>query len=307
MLFETSCPLSPIQRIDLVLTSEKNIELWIKRDDLIHPFVSGNKFRKLKYNFLALPALGKNKILTFGGPFSNHIYAMASACHLFGIPCTAIIRGELDLNNPTLKHCITLGMELIPVSREMYRQKENSTVVQDILRTQPGIYVIPEGGSNELALRGVGEIVDEIILQNIVPDYVVVACGTGGTTAGLLSSDKLTAQVLSISVLKNDQMRADVMKWLTPALGGRLTMVDGYRFGGYALWDENLMGFIKDFEAQTKISLDHVYNGKAMYGLLEMIKNDYFPSGSKILYLHTGGLQGEIGRKYMEDKKSGLK
>lgn len=304
MLFDHKKPLSPLEKLHLPHIQDKGVELWIKRDDLLHEFVSGNKFRKLKYNLIGLNTLGKKQVLTFGGPFSNHIYALASACALYQIPCTAIIRGEIDEENPTLQHCLNLGMKLISVSRSDYSLKTASLTVQNYLKQFPDTYVIPEGGSNQLALQGVAEIVDEIQETGLNPDYYALASGTGGTTAGILTAHLTDAKVLSFVVLKNIDLFPEIIKWLHPTQQERLILKEDYHFGGYAKWNSQLITFSETFKSETGIALDHVYNAKAMFGLLDMIQKDYFPKKSKIVYIHTGGLQGEAGRLYLSYKKN---
>lgn len=242
-------------------------------------------------------------IISFGGAFSNHIHATAAACHIEGFSSVGIIRGEIDPNNPTLKFCSEAGMILEPVPRNEYRKKLSSDIVQEIIEKYPDAIVIPEGGTNEYALIGVAQIVDEISLQSgIHPDYLALACGTGGTTAGILSSDKLQSHVISFSALKSDHLRSGINQLTKGKNSDLLTVNTDYHFGGYARWDDTLLTFINEFESETGIPLDHVYNGKAMYGLLDLIRNNYFQSGTKIIYIHTGGLQGKAGLSYMLSK-----
>lgn len=299
MYIDTMLP-SPVQKIETQLTIDKAVRLYIKRDDLIHPKVSGNKYRKLKYNLSEIRKEGKKQVITFGGAFSNHIHAVATACYYEGLTAIGIIRGELDEHNPTLKYCKNVGMELIPVSRSAYRDKENSPEIQQILARYPNAIVIPEGGTNDLALNGVADIIDEIRSQDFPnPDYIVLASGTGGTTAGLLRSDNLHSKVLSFSTLNSKHLKNEILQLVKGKNADKLEVNTEYHFGGYAKWTEGLLRFIDDFERETLVPLDHVYNGKAMYGLMDLIQKDYFPRGTKILYLHTGGLQGKDGLSYM--------
>ena len=299
MYIDTMLP-SPVQKIETQLTIDKAVRLYIKRDDLIHPKVSGNKYRKLKYNLSEIRKEGKKQVITFGGAFSNHIHAVATACYYEGLTAIGIIRGELDEHNPTLKYCKNVGMELIPVSRSAYRDKENSPEIQQILARYPNAIVIPEGGTNDLALNGVAHIIEEIRSQDFPnPDYIVLASGTGGTTAGLLRSDNLHSKVLSFSTLNSKHLKNEILQLVKGKNADKLEVNTEYHFGGYAKWTEGLLRFIDDFERETLVPLDHVYNGKAMYGLMDLIQKDYFPRGTKILYLHTGGLQGKDGLSYM--------
>ena len=294
---------SPIQKITTRLTKQKDINLFVKRDDLIHDKVSGNKYRKLKYNLTKIKSEGKDHVISFGGAFSNHIHALASACYYENMYTIGIIRGELDLENPTLKYCKSLGMTLIPVSREVYRQKEEAPEIQEIISQYPNAVVIPEGGTNHLALYGVKEIIDEINMEEIpAPDYIVLAAGTGGTTAGLLSSDNLTCKVLSFSALNSDHLEGEILSFVNDKNSDKLEVNTDYHFGGYAKWNQELLDFIEKFENETNIPLDHVYNGKAMYGLMDLIEKEYFKPGTNIMYLHTGGLQGKDGLAYIQSK-----
>lgn len=294
---------SPLQSVSHGLLKQKNIHLFIKRDDLIHDKVSGNKYRKLKYNLTKLKSEGILQVISFGGAFSNHIHALAAACQYTQIQAIGIIRGELDLNNPTLKYCTEAGMILIPVTRGAYRLKEKSLEVQRVIDLYPGAAVIPEGGTNELALYGVGEILDEIIMEPIpTPDYFVLAGGTGGTTAGLLNSDNLASKVICFSALKSDHLQHEILRLAHNRNEHLLIVNHDYHFGGYAKWNAELCAFIDQFETETNIPLDHVYNGKAMYGLMDLIEKNYFTEGSNIVYIHTGGLQGKNGLTYMQQK-----
>ncbi len=294
---------SPLVSINLPLTIEKNIHLYIKREDLIHPWVSGNKWRKLKYNLDFALQNNIQTIITFGGAFSNHLYATAGACALLGIKSIGIIRGEIDHQNPTLKFCLEKNMTLIPVSRSAYREKEASKEIQDIIQKYPDAMVIPEGGTNQLALKGVGEIWDEINYQlTKTPHYITLSAGTGGTTAGLLSYNNYPTQIISFSALKSDHLEEEILSLTSYKNKEKLNMVNEYHFGGYGKWTDELIQFISDFESMTGIPLDHVYNGKAVFGLLKMIEDDYFPQGTTIVHVHTGGLQGLAGLEYMRNK-----
>jgi len=299
------CLPSPLQKIENKLTKNKMVDLFIKRDDLIHPLISGNKYRKLKYNLLEILSFETpTMVVTFGGAFSNHIHALAAACAGLNLPSLAFIRGEIDLQNPTLNFCIANGMQLVAVSREAYRQKENDPRIAQYLSSLPKHTIIPEGGTNDLALKGVSEILDEMdndLLNSI--SHVVLACGTGGTTAGLLISDKLKSKVISFSALKSDHLKNEIMQMSYHKNAQLLEVNTDFHFGGYAKWNNQLLQFIDDFEIETGVPLDHVYNGKAMFGLMQMIASDKFEPGTKIIYIHTGGMQGKAGIDYLKAKK----
>ncbi|MFZ1750151.1 MAG: pyridoxal-phosphate dependent enzyme [Saprospiraceae bacterium] len=302
-LFEAKIP-SPIQEINLPLLNEKNISLFIKRDDLIHPLVSGNKWRKLKYNIAFAKSESFETIVTFGGAFSNHIYAVAAACHGVGVKSVGFIRGDIDPYNPTLQFCTKMGMHLCPMRRLEFRLKEKSADVISILGQYPNAYVLPEGGTNELAIKGVSEMVQEIGTQDYeIFDFMVLAGGTGGTAAGLLHSDKLKSKILVFSALKSDFLKDQIVQLAKEKNKVKLFVNTDYHFGGYAKYNQELLSFISKFRMDTNIPLDHVYTGKAMFGLLDLIAKDYFTVDTKILFVHTGGLQGLAGLDYMQSKK----
>jgi 1-aminocyclopropane-1-carboxylate deaminase/D-cysteine desulfhydrase-like pyridoxal-dependent ACC family enzyme len=297
---------SPMQEVKMDLLDRKTIRLFIKRDDLIHPWLSGNKYRKLKYNLQFAQENGKRTIITFGGSFSNHLYATAGACSLYGFKSVGIVRGEYDSNNPTIRFCESRGMELWFVPRSTYRLKEEADIVKDIIGQYNDVYLVPEGGSNALAIYGVAEIIPEIEDQlSCMPSYITLACGTGGTTAGLLSVQNMASKIIAFSALNSDHLYDEVIK-LIPHKNidaQKLTVNHDFHFGHYAAYNDELLQFMSDFESLTNIPLDHVYNGKALYGLFQLVEKDYFPERTTICHLHTGGLQGINGLKYMMGKK----
>ncbi len=288
---------SPLQKLEDDFLVEKGIELYIKRDDLIHPEIQGNKWRKLKYNLFEARLNGIHTLLTFGGPYSNHIYATAAAAKLFHFRAIGIIRGEEPtVLSPTLKFAESKGMELYYMDRESYRQKDDPTNLES-LRVQIGdFYLIPEGGTNPLAVEGAAEIIEEI---DIPFDYICTAVGTGGTLAGLVAGLKGEKQAIGFSSLKGeDTLTAKVFElseFVTGFHYNNFSINFDYHFGGYAKVKPELIAFIKDFKLKYNIQLEPVYTGKMFYGLFDMIKNDRFTRGSRIVALHTGGLQGLSG------------
>lgn len=294
---------SPLQKIEDENLSAKEITLYIKRDDLIHEHVQGNKWRKLKYNLYEARLNKQNTLLTFGGPFSNHIYATAAAAKMFHFNSIGIIRGdEPEVKSETLQFAAAQGMELYYMDREMYRQKDDLTNIES-LRVQIGdFYYLPEGGTNLLALEGVGEIIEELTINY---DYICTACGTGGTLAGLTSALRGEKRVIGFSALKGtDTLTESVQHLVKEFTGAEFTNFSinfNYHFGGYAKIDERLVAFIKNFKAKHGIPLEPVYTGKMFYGLFDLIKQDYFPKGSRIVALHTGGLQGLCGYRAFFD------
>ena len=293
--FWESAPLTPLQKINDPLIAAFGVELYLKRDDLLHPQVSGNKWRKLKYNFLQAQQLGFNKIITFGGAYSNHIAATAAAGKALGVQTVGIIRGnELHSHsNPTLSLAAANGMELIFVSREEYREKQN------LIETYGnGSYPLPEGGSNDLAIKGVAEVVPEIIEQlGFRPTYLATALGTGGTFAGLCGQTNVETRVLGFAVLKNGQyLLDDINHWISqeqPFKNVSYEIFWDFHCGGYGKITPDLQHFMSYFEQETGILLDPTYTAKMLFWLYELIKRgDFFKAGDTIVALHTGGLQG---------------
>lgn len=299
--------LSPLYKVKNKLISEYDIQLWIKRDDLLHPQVSGNKWRKLKYNLVEAKQKKVSHLLTFGGAFSNHIAATAAASHLVDIPSIGIIRGERVLPlNPTLAFAENCGMNLYFLTRTTYRQKENAPQVQQLLQQYPSSLVLPEGGTNHLAIKGCEEIVTELRTQftNNFPNYICTAVGTGGTISGLISGlqqlKKVNTQVVGFSALKGNFLEAEVRNLLSNYDKKNYTnwqIESNYHFGGYAKFKPELIAFINHFKTEQGISLDPIYTGKMMFGIFDLVKKGFFPKGSHIVAIHTGGLQGIAGFK----------
>ena len=297
---------SPVTQLKWSVTDAYGIDFWVKRDDLIHPWVSGNKYRKLKYNLEQVRLQNFKGVITFGGAFSNHIYAVAGACRLVGIPCAAIIRGDgMDENNPTLTFCKSSGMELHFVSRSAYREKEKNESILEILTHYKDYLVIPEGGSNQSGVQGASEILAEFYNQSDWhPDIVMVAAGTGGTAAGMLRVLKPDAALWVYGALKSDHLEEEILQ--LSGLNAKEVKMEYFaetRFGGYAKWNQTLLEFIRDFESETKIETDPVYNAKLLFAFSEHVKVGLIPSGSRVLWVHTGGLQGKAGLEYQMSKK----
>ena len=292
---------SPIQEIQSELLQTKKVRLFLKRDDLIHPSVSGNKWRKLKYNLAAAKELNHGTLLTFGGAFSNHIHAVAAAGKVFDFKTIGIIRGDrIDPLNATLQFAEDQGMQLHFITRSAYRQK-NTTSFQLSLQKQFGrFYSLPEGGTNTLALQGCAEIVSEIQDQlKFVPTCIATCCGTGGTIAGMIKGNKSTqTEILGVSALKGNFLQKEVEKLLVAAkvsADANWSISNDYHFGGYAKFKPTLIEFINDFKKTYQIALDPIYTGKLLYGIFDLIKKDYFKKDTTIVALHTGGLQGIKG------------
>lgn len=295
---------SPLEHVNHPSLQEKNISLYVKRDDLIHPEISGNKYRKLKYNLQHILEHEIRQVITFGGAFSNHIHATAALCHAYGIKSAAIIRGEeTSKSNPTLQFCLDKGMELHFVSRADYREKTGSASIRQILTGYSDALIIPEGGSNSLALRGINEIWEELSAQmTVLPGFLFASAGTGTTLAGLLTDLPANGRLLGFSSLKSDHLRDEIIALSENKNADRFTFFTDYHMGGYAKTNPALMAFITSFENETGIPIDPVYNGKALFGFFDLVQKDYFPRGSNIVWLHTGGLQGKSGHEYLSGK-----
>jgi 1-aminocyclopropane-1-carboxylate deaminase len=280
------------QRINIEFPN--GISLFIKREDLIHPFVSGNKFRKLKYNLLQAKAENQETLLTFGGAFSNHIAAVAFAGKENSFRTIGIIRGEelagKIAENPTLQFAQNCGMQLEFVTREAYRDKSGVVFLQNLNQKYGRFYTIPEGGTNELAVKGCEEILTEDDAQF---DYVCTCVGTGGTIAGLINSILPHQKVLGFPALKGDFLQNEIRIFTKENPNWKL--ITDYHFGGYGKVNQELIGFINGFYKENNIPLDPIYTGKMVFGVMDLIEKNYFPKNSKILLLHTGGLQGISG------------
>ena len=281
---------SKIQNIPLINSS---VELFIKREDLIHPFVSGNKFRKLKYNLLQAKAENQTTLITFGGAFSNHIAATAFAGKENNFKTIGIIRGEelrTKINeNPTLQFAKQCGMQLEFVTREEYRNKESLEFIENLKQKFGNFYLIPEGGTNQLAVKGCEETLNE---DDFIYDYICVCVGTGGTISGIINNSFCHQKILGFPALKGDFLQKDICKFAT---NNNWELITDYHFGGYGKVSNELIQFMNQFYAETKISLDPIYTGKLVFGVIDLINKNYFPDDSKILLIHTGGLQGIAG------------
>tara|TARA_R110000751_G_scaffold84582_1_gene169096 strand:- start:3220 stop:4098 length:879 start_codon:yes stop_codon:yes gene_type:complete len=284
------------------LLREKGIHLYLKREDTIHPFISGNKYRKLKYNLLEAKKQGKETLLTFGGAFSNHIAAAAYAGHEQGIKTIGVIRGEELSNkwqdNPTLQLAHEHGMQFHFVSRSAYRLKNEPSFIQKLKEKFGDFYLLPEGGTNALAVKGCAEILTDADAQF---NYICSAVGTGGTVAGLINAAQPHQTVLGFPALKGDFLSEEICTFVH---NDRWKLVTDYHFGGYAKVDQQLIEFINLFRRETGIPLDPIYTGKMLFGIFDLIKQDVFEPGTQILAIHTGGLQGIKGMNLVLKKKN---
>lgn len=296
----------PLEAIADAVTRQHGIRLFVLRTDLNHPYISGNKLFKLKYNLLEARNKGYTTLLSFGGAFSNHIAALAAAGKEYGFATTGIIRGEEHQElNPTLQLAQLQGMRLHYVSRTLYRDKEALYNYVNATFGEDNFYLIPEGGSNELGVLGCREILSYV---NEHFDCVCCACGTGATFAGIVQALEEKQRAIGFLVLKSSDSSTSlttgfgvrssesvVLDWSGGYETSQWNINKDYHFGGYAKITDELKNFIKEFEAQHSIPLDYVYTGKMMYGIYDLMKKGYFERGATIVAVHTGGLQGNKG------------
>lgn len=264
--------------------------VFIKLEYLNHSYVSGNKLRKLKYNLLEAKKLNKTTLLTFGGAFSNHVAALAYAAQEIGMKSIGVIRGEelkeLKPLNVTLTFAKACGMQFKFVSRDQYRNKTASGFIEQLEREFGDFFLIPEGGTNQLAVKGCEEILEDVN-QNF--DYICCPVGTGGTISGLINSSKTHQKIIGFPALKGDFLKEEIAKFVTKS---NWELNVDYHFGGYAKTNDKLIQFINQFKNSYNIPLDPIYTGKMMYGIYDLISKGYFNKDAKILAIHTGGLQG---------------
>jgi 1-aminocyclopropane-1-carboxylate deaminase len=284
---------SPVHQIHDKLFDKQGLKVFIKRDDLIHTIISGNKWRKLKYLLKQARSENKTHLVTFGGAYSNHLLATAAAAAKFGFKSTGFVRGE-EVNNDSLFLCRLHGMNLIFTDRESYRDKPN--LFHKHFAEDSDAFFIDEGGASALGAKGCSELLDEL---TDTYNYVFCACGTGTTAAGIIngiSANKLSTQFNGVPVLKNGEfLRKDIDSYLEkPA---KYQLHTDYHFSGYGKVNNELILFIKQFVASTGILIEPVYTGKMLYALYDLAAKNHFAPGSKILAIHTGGIWGLLGMK----------
>ncbi len=283
----------PVQKIVEKLFLEKEVSVSVLRLDLIHPYISGNKWFKLKYNIEEFLLQKKECLVTFGGAYSNHIVATAAAGKEFGIKTIGIIRGdELNENsNPSLKFASACGMKLFFVSREEYKLMRDSGSIIDRILSElpipfPGFYLLPEGGSNSLSVKGCAETV-KLIHSDF--DFIICACGTGATLAGISTALNENQKAIGISVIQGEKfLQRDILN-----LNGNknnFKLMNEYSFGGYAKTSISLDLFCENFSSINGFKIEPVYTGKLFYGLYDLIESDYFSKGAKITVVHSGGV-----------------
>ena len=292
-------PLSNIEKIDHPLFTKHQVEVHVKRDDLIHNIISGNKWRKLKYNLEQLKQKNACGALTFGGSYSNHIHAFAYACYQHKIPCVGVIRGEASYaNNFTLSWARHWGMSLHFVDRKTYRRRFETNYLDELATLFPDFSFIPEGGSNKLAIPGVAEVITELH-QQISFDTLMTPVGSGGTLAGLITGDSVSHgrqhKILGVAVLKQAEYLLNDIKSLLSSKAYRhdkWRLLTDFHRGGYGKFSAIDVQRLIDFNQLTGITFEPVYSGKMVLALLDLLEQGYFQPNERIVLLHTGGLQG---------------
>lgn len=280
---------SPIQQLNSEFLRQYEVELWLKRDDLIHEEISGNKWRKLKYNVAEAKKQGLHKIVTFGGAYSNHIAATAATGKVLGIDTIGIIRGDEGFENKTLNAAKENGMRLHFVSRADYKLKTEPAFIRELENQFGPFYLIAEGGANELGVQGCEEIINEV---EEFFDVIAVSAGTGTTAAGMCRMLK-NERLLVFPALKGGGFILEEMKQhCTADQIKKVELQLNYHFGGYGKSKPEQMEFMYQFNKEFQIELDQIYTSKMMFGLFDLIKKNHFKKGTKILAIHTGGLQG---------------
>lgn len=287
---------SPITQIHSPLLDKQQVELFIKRDELIHPIIQGNKWRKLKYNLIRALQEKHHTILSFGGAYSNHLHALAAAASLCKIKTIGIIRGEKPSPlNPTLQDMYDSAMQLEFITRRQYREKTNADFLASLGQQFGDFYLLPEGGNNAEGKQGCAEI-----LYELGDNYDVICCeiGSGTMLSALIENNPFPAtEYIGFAVMKNPQLETEISE-----LTGKKTLKNtqwhinhDYHFGGFAKSSGELIQFIKQFKVQHHIQLEPVYSGKMLYGIMQMIAQGKFVKGSRICAIHGGGLQGIRG------------
>lgn len=293
---------SPLHDITEDWMQQKSIRLFLKRDDLLNPLnqkgavlYSGNKWRKLKYNLPPFLAEPEKPILSFGGAFSNHLYALGTIASHFQLSAIGIVRGEANAQkNPTLSHCLEQGMQLHFVSREEYRRRNDPVYLNELKHQFGEFHLLPEGGSNTRALTGCIELVQEV--REVVDfSHICAAVGTGSTLAGIILGLQPSEEAMGVAALKGNFLQKEVADFLGDTSNTNWSINNDYHFGGYARHKPPLLDFMRSFYQTHQVKLDPVYTSKMLFAVYDLIRNDHFKEGNTIVAVHTGGLQGLAG------------
>ncbi|MBV7440268.1 pyridoxal-phosphate dependent enzyme [Weeksellaceae bacterium TAE3-ERU29] len=286
-------PKVPITSLESDFLEKHKIELSILREDLNHPLIQGNKFRKLKYNLIEANRLNQKTLLSFGGAYSNHIHAVAAAGKAFGFETIGVIRGEELADkerNVTLKDAEKMGMKFHFVTRTDYRRKTEQSFINELKQKFGDFYLVPEGGTNEFAIKGCEEILNE---ETQPFNYITCAMGTAGTFTGILKSTEENQKLLGFPALKDyEYLLKTIQKYTNKS---NYEIINAFHFGGFGKFNEDLISFVNNFKSEYGVMLEPLYTGKMMFGLFGLIKQGYFEPNAKILAVHTGGLQGIKG------------
>lgn len=289
---------SVIQELSLhPIGTVRNIRLWMKRDDLLHPLISGNKWRKLAPIVELAQSDGIKGIISFGGPYSNHLHALAAAGREYNFPTVAIVRGlAADPDNPTLAFARACGMQIIPVSKKAYDEGVNHPDIQQVITRFDGFEVLPEGGASEAAVHNCAFLAEELLSEPIWSRkvYVAVPAGSGCTAAGLIRGLAGRAHTVLFPATASGFTAAHLLRFGV-CESSLYTIEKRFDCGGFAAWNTELIAFIRQFKSDEGILLDPLYTGKMMYGLFRMLQEGFFPEGSNVVAIHTGGLQGWDG------------
>lgn len=305
----------PVQKINSAIALQADVEIYVLRLDLIHPWINGNKWFKLKYNLLTAKEQEFTNLLTFGGAYSNHIYATAAAGNLFRLGTIGVIRGEERLPlNPTLDFAVSQGMQLIYLDRQTYRQRETVELHQQLKQQFGEVFIIPEGGCNLDGVKGCTEIITAVLgMKDFNSDFntICVACGTATTLVGMalsLGQQQKNQRIIGFPVLKGGEFLSGQIKSLSEkylVTNGNTSvsflipweLVCNYHFGGYGKIKPELIQFCHKFADQHGVPLDYIYTGKMFYGVMDLLQKGFFPPGDRLLLVHTGGLQGNFNHK----------
>ncbi|PKM17106.1 MAG: hypothetical protein CVV11_21275 [Gammaproteobacteria bacterium HGW-Gammaproteobacteria-15] len=284
------------QQIHQPLLLQRQVELWVYQLNTAIPQLSGNKWLKLKYHIAQAQQAQKAGFLTFGGAFSNHLAAVAAMCRYHGLKSLAYVRADqLDNHNPTLAFCLQQGMQIQLLSREQYRLRNDAGFLQQLQQQHQHFLIVPEGGSSVAGASGVAEL-ELDLTPNGKASHIICATASGGTLAGIING--AGCKVLGIAVVKDPSLPARISQLLHSSNNQQnWSLNTDFCGAGYARFDDSVLQFCREM-AQQQLYLEPIYTGKALAGVFALIKQGYFPPGSRLSFFHTGGLQGLAGLHY---------